>query len=51
MSVSYPSNIRLIAGEQEPRPVSNGVLGMLLFVITDGWYLIVESVVRGYLGS
>ena len=24
---------------------------LLLFVLTDGWYLIVESVVRGYLGS
>ncbi|MEM1128037.1 MAG: flagellar type III secretion system pore protein FliP [Bacteroidota bacterium] len=23
---------------------------LLLFVLTDGWYLIVESVVRGYLG-
>jgi flagellar biosynthetic protein FliP len=24
---------------------------LLLFVLTDGWYLIVESVVRGYLGT
>jgi flagellar biosynthetic protein FliP len=24
---------------------------LLLFVLTDGWYLIVESVVRGYLGG
>lgn len=24
---------------------------LLLFVLTDGWYLIVESVVRGYLGA
>lgn len=24
---------------------------LLLFVLTDGWYLIVESVVRGYVGS
>ncbi len=24
---------------------------LLLFVLTDGWYLLVESVVRGYLGS
>ncbi|MFW5955497.1 MAG: flagellar biosynthetic protein FliP, partial [Rhodothermales bacterium] len=23
---------------------------LLLFVLTDGWYLIVESVVRGYMG-
>ena len=23
---------------------------LLLFVLTDGWFLIVESVVRGYLG-
>lgn len=26
-------------------------LKLLLFVLTDGWYLIVESVVRGYLGG
>ena len=24
---------------------------LLLFVLTDGWYLIVESVVRGYMGG
>ena len=24
---------------------------LLLFVLTDGWYLIVESVVRGYIGA
>lgn len=26
-------------------------LKLLLFVLTDGWYLIVESVVRGYVGA
>nr|WP_243663243.1 hypothetical protein [Rhodothermus marinus] len=26
-------------------------LKLLLFVLADGWYLVVESVVRGYLGS
>lgn len=26
-------------------------LKLLLFVLTDGWYLIVESVVRGYIGA
>ena len=26
-------------------------LKLLLFVLTDGWYLIVESVVRGYMGG
>jgi len=35
MSASYPPNVRLIAEEHEPRAVSNGVLGMLLFVITE----------------
>lgn len=35
MSVSYPPNVRLISEEHEPRAVSNGVLGMLLFVITE----------------
>lgn len=33
--MSYSPNVRLIAEEHEPRPVSNGVLGMLLFVITE----------------
>jgi cytochrome c oxidase subunit III len=35
MSVSYPPDVRLISEEHEPRAVSNGVLGMLLFVITE----------------
>jgi cytochrome c oxidase subunit 3 len=35
MSVSYPPSVRLITDEHEPRAVSNGVLGMLLFVITE----------------
>lgn len=33
--MSYPPNVRLISEEHEPRAVSNGVLGMLLFVITE----------------
>ncbi len=35
MSVSYPPSVRLVSEEREPRVVSNGVLGMLLFVLTE----------------
>jgi heme/copper-type cytochrome/quinol oxidase subunit 3 len=36
MSVgSYPPSVRLISAEREPRVVSNGVLGMALFVMTE----------------
>ena len=35
MSVSYPPSVRLISEEREPKAVSNGVLGMLLFVLTE----------------
>ena len=34
--MSYPPSIRLVAEERgEPRVISNGVLGMLLFVLTE----------------
>jgi cytochrome c oxidase subunit 3 len=33
--MSYPPSVRLISEDHEPRAVSNGVLGMLLFVITE----------------
>ncbi len=35
MSVSYPPSVRLVSEEREPRVVSHGVLGMLLFVLTE----------------
>ncbi len=35
MSVSYPPSIRLISEDREERALSNGVLGMLLFVLTE----------------
>lgn len=33
--MSYPPSVRLISEEREPRPISNGVLAMSLFVITE----------------
>ncbi len=36
MSVSsYPTPVRLVAQERSPRVISNGVLGMTLFVLTE----------------
>ena len=32
---SYPPSVRLISEEREPRVISNGVLGMALFVMTE----------------